>query len=130
MVPPAALPPRASIFSEEHKSLQLAIYNSSYRQNPATRSWANTGADTSSTLTAPPRPAARSNNALQLRDTAEGEEMGSDRSWLRLGSGRRSSSTAGKEESQGGEGTCPRPRSKAVAKPGCGRTLLCHRCSP
>lgn len=41
MVPAAALPPKASIFSQKHQSLPLAIYNSPNVQTPATRSRAN-----------------------------------------------------------------------------------------
>lgn len=81
MAPPAALPPGASIFSEKHKSLQLAVYNSSNRQHPATLSWATVGTRPSATRPSTALLPHHSNGAL------EREETGVDRSWLRLGNG-------------------------------------------
>lgn len=121
MVPAAALPPKASIFSQKHQSLQLAIYNSPNVQNPTTRSRAN-ALPLGITTALPPGP------ALQRKDVA-GREGGGAQPWPCPGNVPCSPPTAGEEELQEGKGTCLRPYSTAVAEQGPGSTLLgrcCH----
>lgn len=124
MVPPAALPPKAPIFSQKHQLLQLAIYNSPNVQNPATHSWANAG-----TRTLPHRitTALPAGPAVQRKDVA-GREGGGDQPWPCPGNVPRSPPTAGKEELQEGKGTCLRPYNTSVAEQGPGSTLLGHCC--
>lgn len=74
--PPAALPPGASVFSEEHRSLQFAHLQ---QLQQAKSSWANMGAHTLTTHTTMP------NNTGQLQDTVEREEIGIDLTWVHLG---------------------------------------------